>query len=139
MTVSFTSFVPITIIVIVSVILFRWQENKHRFEVSLFFTFEQLKQKMIIPKRDMLDSVLFVFVGATLMEFGSLGLWSILRIYDHMGTFKEGTGKNIEQSIQHQFFFVPIVIGIGIALTLLGVRSIIVNMRYKRHLQNISS
>jgi hypothetical protein len=138
MTISLISFVPIIIIVIVSIILFRWQENKHQFEISLFFTFEQLQHRMVVPKRDMLDSVLFFFVGVTLLEFGSISLWSTMRVYNDLGTFSEGTKNIVEQSLRHIFIFGPVMIGIGAALAILGVRSVIANKRYKHHLQNIS-
>ena len=61
--------------------LFYRQEQKHRFERSLFLTFDRLDADALRPQRDMTESSLVVFVGLTLIEVGAAILWAMVKTY----------------------------------------------------------
>lgn len=129
---SIYSFLPLVIIILAAVYVFGRQKRKHRFEYSLFLTYEQLQQQTVIPKRDILDSLLFSFVGLSLLEFGIVGLWATYNIYMDLPTFRHDTRQIIEESLKHQMVFVPILLGGGFALMMLGIRSVVANVKYNR-------
>lgn len=133
MNVTIYTFLPIILIFLAGNLLLLWQERKHKFETSLFYTFEQLQQKIHIPKRDFLDSWLIVAIGATLLEFGGITLWTIVRMMGKMDRFANAqTKKVIEESMPPQIIFASILLGGGIALLILGIRSVLMNWRYKK-------
>jgi hypothetical protein len=112
---------------------FRKQEKKHRFERSLFYTYEQTQTQIDTPLRDILESILIVFVGATLLEIGVVVLWTATSLYFAQDNIIRSS-KIVEEAISQQFFFATVLIGGGIAMMVLGVRSIIANKKYKNQL-----
>ncbi|MCK9407569.1 MAG: hypothetical protein WCX28_00065 [Bacteriovoracaceae bacterium] len=127
-------YLPLIILIGVGAYVFKRQERRHHFEVSLFYTFEQLQQRILIPKRDILDSLLIIFIAATLLELGGLGLWTVLSMMSEVQTINhETTRRIIEESIPRQQLFTATLLGGGIALLILGIRSAVANKRYLQH------
>lgn len=121
------------IIIMLSIYIFKWQEKRHQFERSLFYTYDQLQQNMIIPKRDMVESSLVVCVGATLLEMGIIFLWTAISVYEKLGHSTDEKTQTLAHDVApQQFIFASIFLAGGIAVLILGVRSVIVNVKYKK-------
>ncbi len=109
--------------------LFYRQEQKHRFERSLFLTFDRLDADALRPQRDMTESSLVVFVGLTLIEVGAAILWAMVKTY-----LKLKADANVSELVQdilpQQILFGAVIAGGGIAMTVLGVRSVLANRKY---------
>ena len=107
--------------------LFKRQERRHAFERSLFYSFEQIHQQMIVPKRDMIESFLILFVGATLLEIGLVFLRTFM-----LTRQDENVRKIMQNEIAGQVMFTAILVGCGIGMLFLGVKSIVINYRYRK-------
>jgi hypothetical protein len=130
---SVYSFLPMIIVIGIAAYVFKRQERRHHFETSLFYTFDQLQEQIRIPKRDMLDSLLIVFVGLTLLEFGGLGLWTVFTMMSEVPTISNpSTRQIIEKAIPLQQFFASTMFGGAAALLILGIRSVIANMKFQK-------
>ncbi len=117
------------LIVPISWYIFNRQEQRHRFERSLFLTFEQLQENTFRPQRDMAESLLVLLVGVTVCEVGAVILWSALSAYI---TLMANPVSNdlAKEMIPQQIVYGAIAAGGGIAMTVLGIRSILSNRRY---------
>jgi hypothetical protein len=118
------------VIILISMIVFSRQERKHQFERSLFYTYEQLQKRIVIPVRDTLDSCLITFVGAILVEIGIGYIWTM----NTVRMIKQSHNNNPKVVFNEDVMSVMIALFIsgGIALFILGIRSVIANLRYKK-------
>lgn len=116
-----------------SAIILKRQEKRHEEERLLFYTFDQLQHYRTMPKRDTIDSLLISFVGATLLEIGAFFLWVAVSTYSKLHQSPDENSRRLFDEVsQGQFLFSALFIGGGIALLILGARSVIANMRYKK-------
>jgi hypothetical protein len=117
------------LVVPISWYLFYKQEQRHRFERSLFLTFDQLDADALRPQRDLTESFLVLFVGLTVSEVGGAILWTTVQTY-----LKIKADANMPSLVQdilpQQILFGAIMAGGGIAMMVLGVRSVLANRRF---------
>ena len=105
--------------------LFNRQEKRHRFELSLFYTPEQYRERFGRPRRDVLESLLAVFVGGTLIEIGVLFSATFLSVMNH-----PEAREIVDKELLPQFLMSAVFIGGGIAAVIAGIRSLIKNFGY---------
>lgn len=133
MNLSFYDFLPTLIVIGIAAFMFKRQERRHHTETSLFYTFEQLQAQVTVPKRDLLDSLLIVFIGISILEFGALGLWSVMQLSAIAeGAHNAATKRTLVEGIPRQWISTSIFLGGGAALLALGIRSVLANMRYRK-------
>ncbi len=121
------------IIVIASIYLFKHQERRHEFECELFYTHEQMQRRIHIPKRDVIDSFLIIFIGLTLLEIGVVFLLTFVKMM-----MDEAARKIIQNEITTQMVFTTVLLGSGLGMLILGMRSLMLNYRYKRSIKVMS-
>jgi hypothetical protein len=117
------------LVIPISWYLFHRQEQRHQFERSLFLTFDQLQNDTMHPRRDMTESLLVMFVGLTVSEIGTAMLWAAVKAYTKM-TADPNMSTLAQEIIPQQIIYGAILAGGGIAMTVLGIRSILANRRY---------
>ena len=117
------------LVVPISWYLFYKQEQRHRFERSLFLTFDQLDTDALRPQRDMTESFLVVFVGLTLCEVGTTILWTTVKTYWKIKA-EANMPALVQDILPQQILFGAIIAGGGIAMMVLGIRSVLANRRF---------
>ena len=117
------------LVVPISWYLFYRQEQKHRFERSLFLTYDRLDADALRPQRDMTESFLVVFVGLTLCEVGTAILWTTVKTYWEIKA-EANMPALVQDILPQQIVFGAIIAGGGIAMTVLGIRSVLANRRF---------
>ncbi len=117
------------LVVPISWYLFYRQEQKHRFERSLFLTFDRLDADALRPQRDMTESFLVLFVGLTVSEVGGAILWTTIKTYLKLKADVNMTAL-VQDILPQQILMGAIMAGGGIAMMVLGIRSVLANRRF---------
>lgn len=117
-------FVVIFIGAVVISAFFDQQWRRHRLELEI--EYEKLGKKMLPepPKLPMLESIANVLVGLILIEIGAVSSWAFLFSLAHAWKVVAEAG------IPGQADFLFALIAGGIALVILGTKSVVANLKY---------
>lgn len=121
--------------VIVSVV-FERQERHHRLDLEI----EYEKQGMKVPPRTsklpLLESIANVVVGLMVAEFGGIFVWTILGMIRHAGGLGVKERDLIQSILANEIYFAAAFLATGIALIILGIKSVRANLKYRRKLSD---
>ena len=122
-------FVAIFIVAVVISAFFDQQGRRHRLELEI--EYEKLGKKMPPepPKLPMLESVANIVVGLILAEIGGLSILTIVTAVKHAGQFLAQNKSFLPAETDSAAAF----LAGGIALMILGVKSVLSNVRYRRN------
>ncbi len=101
------------------------QQRRHRIEMGI--EYERLEKKIpqFPPKLQMLESFANFAVGCILLTIGSMGLLDFL---DVIGQSVVSKSENVPMAMD---FFAAFIAG-GIALIILGIKSVAANLKYRK-------
>lgn len=120
--------ISIFIVAVIISAFFDQQERRHRLELQI--EYEKLGRKMPEeqPRLPMLESIANILVGMILVEIGAVSLWVFIRM--------PGTARQIEikSDVFGQIDFMSALLAGGIALMILGVKSVRANLKYQKGL-----
>ncbi len=124
-------FVAIFIEAIIISAFFDQQERRHKLELQL--EYEKVGKNVPVepPKLPRLESFANILVGLVLAEIGGIGLWAFVGLM-----MRHGTSILMNQNLRGEYFtgqtdFVAAFIAGGIALMILGVKSLRAHARYR--------
>ncbi len=124
-------FVAIFIEAVIISAFFDQQERRHKLELQL--EYEKIGKEMPPepPKLPKLESVANIFIGLVLAEIGGFGLWAFVALL-----MQNGASIFTNQKLRGDYFtgqtdFIAAFIAGGIALILLGVKSLRAHARYR--------
>ena len=112
---------------VVSTYFSKRQERRHFIERSVFYTNEELYALKLKPKKDMLESVLMLFVGIFTLEGSGLFLWTYISIMNSDGIQMV---KDTQQTTALPMLI--LMLGGSIAILSLAVKSLYDNIRFQR-------
>ncbi len=104
------------------------QERRHMLEQQI--EYEKLGRRMpaSVPKLPVLESMANIVVGVILFEIGGVSLWAML------ATMGIGGKEMWSRLAPLQSDFAAGMLAGGIALIILGVKSVLANVKYRRGL-----
>jgi len=119
-------FVMIFIAAVIISAFFDQQSGRHSLELEI--EYEKLGKKMPLepPKLPMLESVANVLVGLILIEIGAVSSWALLFSLEHAWKVVAQAG------IPRQADFLFALLAGGIALAILGAKSVVANLKYRK-------
>ncbi len=121
-------FISIFILAVIISAFFDQQERRHRLELQI--EYEKLGRKMPLerPRLPVYESIANILVGLVLAEIGAVSLWSFI--------FALRTAREIvmKSDFPGRIDFTSALLAGGIALVILGAKSVRVNLKYRRSL-----
>ncbi len=125
-------FIAIFIEAVIISAFFEQQERRHKLEREIEYEKLGIKMPAETPKLPMLESIANAVVGLIVAEFGGFGLLALLGIIQHAGHFAD---KYLTSGyFANEVDFAAAFLAGGIALIMLGVKSIRANFKYRRSL-----
>ncbi len=116
--------------------VFERQERDHRLELEIEYEKQGMKAPLRVPKLPLLESVANVVVGLLVLEFGGIFVWTTLGMIRKAGKLDAKGMGLIQHIMANQIIFAAAFLAGGIALVILGFKSIRVNMKYSRRLSH---
>lgn len=112
------------------------QQGRHH-KLELEIEYEKLGKRMPVepPKLPMLESIMNIIIGLILAEIGGVGLWAFLGLIKHADQI---ISQNKSFFSAHFFAtevdFISALLAGGIALMILGVKSVRANLKSRKTL-----
>ncbi len=123
-------FIAIFVVAVVVSAFLDQQERRQRIE--LLVEYEHLGREMpkFPPKLPMLESLANVVLGCILLLIGSMGVITFIYVIRHAWTVV----SKFENVPLETDFYATFIAG-GLALMILGVKSVVANLKYRRNVQ----
>ena len=121
-------FISIFILAVIISAFFDQQQRQHKLELQI--EYEKLGRQMPEerPKFPMYESIANVVVGLILAEIGAVNLWAFI------GVLRTAREIVMKSDLPGQIDFTSALLAGGIALVILGAKSVRVNLKYRRRL-----
>ncbi len=121
-------FISIFILAVIISAFFDQQQRQHKLELQI--EYEKLGRQMPEerPRLPMYESIANVVVGLILAEIGAVKLWAFI------GVLRTASEIAVKSGFPIQIDFMSALLAGGVALVILGAKSVRVNLKYRRSL-----